>query len=446
MNTKTICFVTLGCAKNTVYSEYMMGLIEQSPYTLVENPEDANVIVVNTCGFITAAKEETINTILVLNELKEDGKCEKLVAIGCMVQKYAAEMQEALPELDLLLGSTSYEDIVAQVDGLYQDTAAKACVDENWQLPSDEEREQRILSTPNYYAYLTIAEGCNNYCTFCAIPEMQGPYRSRKMEDVLAEAEMLVNRGVKEIIVIAQDITNYGMDIYGKLMLPELLHKLCAIDGLMWVRLLYAYPNNFTDELIDTIAAEEKICKYIDIPLQHADDDILRAMNRKITQADIRALVAKMRERIPHMTIRSTFIVGFPGETEENYQNLLDFLDDVKLDRVGVFPYSQEENTAAGRMPNQIDEGIKEERAQNLMDLQFEIMFERHQGMIGEKRHVVVDDIENNMLLCRSFSESPDIDPFIIVPVLADESYTIGQELDIEITDLHEYDLIGSLV
>lgn len=446
MNNKTIAFVTLGCAKNTVYSEYMMGLVKKSRYDLVENVEDANVIVVNTCGFITAAKEETINTILDLNELKENGRCEKLVAIGCMVQKYAPEMEEALPELDLLLGSTSYEDIITQVDKMYEGENDKTVVDDKWQLPTNEERDGRILSTPSYYAYLTISEGCNNHCTFCAIPEMQGPYRSRKMEDILNEAKMLVEGGTKEIIVIAQDITYYGMDNYGALMLPTLLRELCKIEGLMWVRLLYAYPNNFTDELIDTIASEEKICKYIDMPLQHADDAILGAMNRKITQDEIRALVAKLRARIPHMTIRSTFIVGFPGETEENYQNLLDFLEEAKLDRVGVFPYSQEDNTPAGRMANQIDEEVKEERAQNLMDLQFEIMFERHQQMVGERRHVVVDDIENNMLLCRSFSESPDIDPFIIVPMLEEGDFEVGQELDVEITDLHEYDLIGSLI
>lgn len=446
MNNKTIAFVTLGCAKNTVYSEYMMGLVEKSHYDLVENVEEANVIVVNTCGFITAAKEETINTILDLNELKENGRCEKLVAIGCMVQKYAPEMEEALPELDLLLGSTSYEDIIAQVDKMYEGENDKTVVDDKWQLPTNEERDGRILSTPSYYAYLTISEGCNNHCTFCAIPEMQGPYRSRKMEDILDEAKMLVEGGTKEIIVIAQDITYYGMDNYGTLMLPTLLRELCKIEGLMWVRLLYAYPNNFTDELIDTIASEEKICKYIDMPLQHADDAILGAMNRKITQDEIRVLVAKLRARIPHMTIRSTFIVGFPGETEENYQNLLDFLEEAKLDRVGVFPYSQEDNTPAGRMANQIDEEVKEERAQNLMDLQFEIMFERHQQMVGERRHVVIDDIENNMLLCRSFSESPDIDPFIIVPMLEEGDFEVGQELDVEITDLHEYDLIGSLI
>lgn len=443
---KTICFVTLGCAKNTVYSEYMMGLCADSDYILVEEPAEATVIVVNTCGFITAAKEETINTILALNDYKEAGSCEFLVAIGCMVQKYAKEMEEALPELDLLLGSTAYDEILAHIDRLYAAQEAKTAVDTDWHLPNAMERDSRVLSTPGYYAYLTIAEGCDNHCTFCAIPEMQGPYRSRAREYILAEAEMLARRGVKELIVIAQDITTYGLDNYGRLALPELLHDLCKIDGIRWIRLLYAYPNNLSDDLIASIASEEKICKYIDIPLQHADDEILARMNRKIDQAQIRALIAKLRERVPGIMIRSTFIVGFPGETEAAYNNLLNFLEEVQLDRVGVFPYSQEENTPAGRMPDQLDEAVKEERAQNLMDIQFEIMFANHQRLIGETRHVLVDDIEDGMLLCRSQSEAPDIDPYVIVPVADVSAYEIGQELDVEISDVHEYDLIGSLV
>lgn len=443
---KTICFVTLGCAKNTVYSEYMMGLCADSDYILVEEPAEATVIVVNTCGFITAAKEETINTILALNDYKEAGSCEFLVAIGCMVQKYAKEMEEALPELDLLLGSTAYDEILAHIDRLYAAQEEKTAVDTDWHLPNAMERDSRVLSTPGYYAYLTIAEGCDNHCTFCAIPEMQGPYRSREREDILAEAEMLARRGVKELIVIAQDITTYGLDNYGRLALPELLHDLCKIDGIRWIRLLYAYPNNLSDDLIAAIASEEKICKYIDIPLQHADDEILAHMNRKIDQAQIRALIAKLRERVPGIMIRSTFIVGFPGETEAAYNNLLNFLEEVQLDRVGVFPYSQEENTPAGRMPDQLDEAVKEERAQNLMDIQFEIMFANHQRLIGEMRHVLVDDIEDGMLLCRSQSEAPDIDPYVIVPAADVSGYEIGQELDVEISDVHEYDLIGSLV
>lgn len=443
---KTICFVTLGCAKNTVYSEYMMGLCADSDYILVEEPTEAAVIVVNTCGFITAAKEETINTILALNDYKEAGSCEFLVAIGCMVQKYAKEMEEALPELDLLLGSTAYDEILAHIDRLYAAQEEKTAVDTDWHLPNAMERDSRVLSTPGYYAYLTIAEGCDNHCTFCAIPEMQGPYRSRAREDILAEAEMLARRGVKELIVIAQDITTYGLDNYGRLALPELLHDLCKIDGIRWIRLLYAYPNNLSDDLIATIASEEKICKYIDIPLQHADDEILARMNRKIDQTQIRALIAKLRERVPGIMIRSTFIVGFPGETEAAYNNLLNFLEEVQLDRVGVFPYSQEENTPAGRMPDQLDEAVKEERAQNLMDIQFEIMFANHQRLIGETRHVLIDDIEDGMLLCRSQSEAPDIDPYVIVPAADVSGYEIGQELDVEISDVHEYDLIGSLV
>lgn len=447
MSNKTIYFETLGCAKNTVYSEYMMGLLDQTNYELVNDPALANVIVVNTCGFITAAKEESINAILDLNTFKENGKCDFLIAIGCMVQKYSKEMEESLPELDLLLGSTAYSDIISQVDLLYKGKEEKISVNEEWQLPTMVEQDQRILTTPSYYAYLTIAEGCNNRCTFCAIPEMQGPYRSRKMEDILKEANMLAKKGIKELIVIAQDITYYGMDIYNELSLPTLLHELCKIDGIKWIRLLYAYPNNFTDELIEVIANEEKICKYIDIPLQHADDDILKAMNRKIDQARIRSLIGKLRDRIPNMIIRSTFIAGFPGETEEAYNHLVDFIEDVKLDRVGAFPYSQEENTPAGKMENQLPEDVKEARAQNLMDIQFEIMYENHKNMVGQQRHVLIDDIENNLLLCRSYAEAPDVDPYIIVPFDPESMhFEMGQELDVVITDLHEYDLIGSII
>ncbi|MDO4281118.1 MAG: 30S ribosomal protein S12 methylthiotransferase RimO [Peptococcaceae bacterium] len=447
MNKKSIAFVTLGCAKNTVYSEYMMGLVEKSDYALTDDPAQADVIVVNTCGFITAAKQETIDTILALNDYKEKGSCDFLIAIGCMVQKYAPEMEEALPELDLLLGSTSYDDILSQIDQLYaKKQPQKSYVDVDWHLPEQKQEATRVLSTPGYYAYLTIAEGCNNRCTFCAIPEMQGPYRSRKLEDILDEARQLVAGGVKELIVIAQDITYYGKDLYGELALPKLLHALCEIEDLKWVRLLYAYPNNFNDALIDTIASEEKICKYIDIPLQHADDGVLKAMNRQITQADILALVKKLRDRVPGIVIRSTFIVGFPGESEEAYERLLHFLEEATLDRVGVFPYSQEDNTPAGKMPDQIDEDVKEARAQNLMDLQFEIMYERHEKMLGERREVFVDEIENNLLLCRSYAEAPDIDPYVIVPCEDPASYEVGDLLKVEITDLHEYDLIGSLL
>ena len=439
---KTICFVTLGCAKNTVYSEYMMGLCADSDYILVEEPAEATVIVVNTCGFITAAKEETINTILALNDYKEAGSCEFLVAIGCMVQKYAKEMEEALPELDLLLGSTAYDEILAHIDRLYAAQEAKTAVDTDWHLPNAMERDSRVLSTPGYYAYLTIAEGCDNHCTFCAIPEMQGPYRSRAREDILAEAEMLARRGVKELIVIAQDITTYGLDNYGRLALPELLHDLCKIDGIRWIRLLYAYPNNLSDDLIATIASEEKICKYIDIPLQHADDEILARMNRKIDQAQIRALIAKLRERVPGIMIRSTFIVGFPGETEAAYNNLLNFLEEVQLDRVGVFPYSQEEGTRAAEMGGQIDEAVKIERAQSLRDISDAIGEAHVSARIGQEMDVLVlGREEDGQLYGRAMCQAPEVDGVVYL-----EEGEVGDIGRVRITDTLVYEMEGDVV
>ncbi len=451
MTKKNIAFATLGCAKNTVYTEYMMGLVEKSSFALVEDFEEAHVIVINTCGFITAAKEETINTILELSEYKENGKCEYLVALGCMVQKYASELEEALPEIDLLLGSTNYDNLLEEIQNLYRNnqiTDSRSLVDNKWHLLKKDGYSKRVLTTPSYYAYLTISEGCNNHCTFCAIPEMQGPYRSRQIEDILLEAEQLAAQGVKELIIIAQDITYYGKDIYGEFALAKLLKLLCNIEGFLWIRLLYAYPNNFSDDIIDIMAKEDKICNYIDIPLQHADDKILKSMNRQITQEEIEKLILKLRSKIPGIVIRSTFIVGFPGETDSEYNNLLDFLQKMKLDRVGVFPYSQEENTPAGIMPNQVEDRIKEKRAQELMEIQYNIMFDIHKSFINCERLVLIDEVDedNGILLCRSYSESPDIDPYIVVEYDPNQKFVVGQSLIVKIIDVNQYDLVGRII
>lgn len=452
MKKKKIAFSTLGCAKNTVYTEYMKGIIKDSSFELVEDFSKANIIIINTCGFITAAKEETINTILEMSEFKTNGVCEYLVALGCMVQKYSEELEAALPEIDLLLGSTTYDTLLEQIEQLYKHNTKqnKKIVNKKWHLLEKNGYSSRILSTPSYYAYLTISEGCNNHCTFCAIPEMQGPYRSREIDDIVKEAQELVANGVKEIIIIAQDITYYGKDIYGEFSLAKLLKALCKIENLFWIRLLYAYPNNFTDEIIDVIASEEKICSYIDIPLQHADDKILKSMNRQINRNDIEALIHKLRSKIPNIVIRSTFIVGFPGETDDEYNNLLEFIEEMKLDRVGVFTYSQEDNTAAGKMPGQVEEKIKEGRAQELMDIQYNIMHQIHKDLIGTRRTVLVDEIDydNQLLLCRSYSEAPDIDPYIIIfyEYEQKDSYYLGQKLNVDIIDINEYDLIGRIV
>ena len=437
---KTICFVTLGCAKNTVYSEYMMGLCADSDYILVEEPAEATVIVVNTCGFITAAKEETINTILALNDYKEAGSCEFLVAIGCMVQKYAKEMEEALPELDLLLGSTAYDEILAHIDRLYAAQEAKTAVDTDWHLPNAMERDSRVLSTPGYYAYLTIAEGCDNHCTFCAIPEMQGPYRSRAREDILAEAEMLARRGVKELIVIAQDITTYGLDNYGRLALPELLHDLCKIDGIRWIRLLYAYPNNLSDDLIATIASEEKICKYIDIPLQHADDEILARMNRKIDQAQIRALIAKLRERVPGIMIRSTFIVGFPGETEADFQDTLDLVETCQFDNAFSFIYSPRPGTAAAKFDDQIPLEVSKERLQRLNAALSKWSLYHNKKYEGKTVQVLVEGLsENNDNMLSGKTDSAK------TVIFEGDSSLIGTFVNVTITTAQTWVLKGNL-
>lgn len=444
---KKISVVSLGCAKNQVHSEHMMAVLQEHHFELTEQCEEAEVIVINTCGFITSAKEESINTILEMAQLKETGKLQTLVAIGCLVQKYAAELAAELPEIDLLLGTNDYSQI-ADILNVYETNGQRRIVQtaEKWDAESPEVPE-RVITTPAHYAYLRIAEGCDNRCTYCVIPEMQGPYRSRPMESILEEAEALVAAGHTELILVAQDTTYYGKDLYGCFKLAELLKRLAQIEGLQWIRILYAYPNNFNDELIDTIAKESKVCKYLDIPLQHADDQILRRMNRQITQKEIRKLITTLRQRIPGITLRSTFIVGFPGETEEQYQTLIDFLEDMQLDCVGAFPYSQEEGTPAGHMADQLDDEIKEQRAVELMDHQFEIMYAKHQQQIGTGRTVKVDELSpdvEGLLLCRSQREAPDVDPLILV--YDDWTHQPGDFLEVRITGLDEYDFIGEII
>lgn len=437
---------TLGCAKNTVYSEYMAGLIEKSGHEMTADPQEAETIIVNTCGFITAAKEESIQALLDLSLYKEEGQCERLIAMGCLVQKYADELAEAMPELDMLVGTTSYDDLIERLGR--GDALPKQLVNKDWRLPAAVGYHQRDISTPNHYAYLSIAEGCNNRCAYCAIPEMQGPYRSRPMEDILSEAAELVERGYQELIVIAQDTTYYGIDLYGAPRLAALLDQLAALSGAPWIRVLYAYPDHFTDELVDTMAKWPNICHYIDMPLQHVNDHVLQEMRRHITQKEIRDIIAKLRSAMPDIRIRTTFITGFPGETAEEYQELLAFLQEMRLDRVGVFPYSQEENTPAGERADQVPEEVREERAAQLMEVQFDVMSGIHRSWIGEVLEVIVEeespDIEG-LLLCRSFGEAPDIDPFILVDD-SEGRLTVGDKAHVRIIGLDEYDLVGEMI
>ena len=442
---KKVSVLSLGCAKNLVHSENMMGVLKSRGYELCDDYSEAEAIIINTCGFINSAKEESINTILEMAQYKED-KCQALIVLGCMVQKYPEELAEGLPEVDLFLGTGSYLQIADILDSYQNNKAEKIQIAEKW-LQEPEEVAPRILTTPKSYAYLRIAEGCDNNCTYCVIPQMQGPYRSRSIQSVVNEAKGLVEQGISEIILVAQDTTYYGYDLAGKFLLSDLLKELDKIDGLKWIRILYAYPNNFDDELIETIASLDKVCKYLDIPLQHSANDILRRMNRRITTEEITALLTKLRKKIPNITLRSTFITGFPTESEEDFAHLLNFLEEMQIERVGAFPYSCEEGTAAALMPEQIPTEIAEQRAEELMEQQYDIMYRCHERRIGEKVLVKVDELSEDvqgLLLCRSQSEAPDVDPYILV--YDDYIHQVGDMFVVEITALDEYDMIGVIV
>ena len=446
-----VIFITLGCAKNTVLTEYMMGVLDSSKYILTENHDEADIAIVNTCGFVNDAKEESINSILELIELKSVNKKLKIVVLGCLVQKYAEDLSVELPEIDLLLGSTEYNNISIHLDKLLVSSVSfpNIYLKKTWPLSTSFKPEvQRKIITPNHnYAYLLISEGCNNRCTYCAIPEMQGPYRSRPMEDIIAEARQLVNKGYKELIVIAQDTTYYGKDLYGEYCLDKLLDNIAQIEGLVWIRLLYAYPNNLTMQLIDIMSKHKNICNYIDIPLQHISDKILRAMNRDINQEKIKKIIQALRSKIPNIVIRSTFISGFPGETQEDHTELMDFLKEIKLDRVGVFPYSQEDNTVAGKMQNQLSESIKNSRAEELMEVQFDIMVDIHKSMIGQYRMVKIDFADQDVIYTRSYAEAPHIDPYILLKNQDIQLNTLEDKyFKVKIIDIDGYDLVGELV
>ena len=445
-----VIFITLGCAKNTVLTEYMMGVLDSSKYILTENHDEADIAIVNTCGFINDAKEESINSILELIELKSVNKKLKIVVLGCLVQKYAKDLSVELPEIDLLLGSTEYNNISIHLDKLLVSSVSfpNIYLKKTWPLSTSFKPEvQRKIITPNHnYAYLLISEGCNNRCTYCAIPEMQGPYRSRPMEDIIAEARQLVNKGYKELIVIAQDTTYYGKDLYGEYCLDKLLDNIAQIEGLVWIRLLYAYPNNLTMQLIDIMSKHKNICNYIDIPLQHISDKILRAMNRDINQEKIKKIIQALRSKIPNIVIRSTFISGFPGETQEDHTELMDFLKEIKLDRVGVFPYSQEDNTVAGKMQNQLSESIKNSRAEELMEVQFDIMVDIHKSMVGQYRMVKIDFADQDVIYTRSYAEAPHIDPYILLKNQDIQLNTLDEYFKVKIIDIDGYDLVGELV
>lgn len=434
-----IGMVSLGCPKNLVDSEIMLGLIREKQLDITNDPAEADLIIVNTCGFIESAKEESINTILQMSEYKQSGSCKYLVMTGCLGQRYADELFESMPEVDAIVGTDCFTDIAWVIEQVMHGKRLKhlrKLESKNVPLPP------RMLTTPSYMAYLKIAEGCDNCCSYCIIPQLRGPYTSRPYEEVMAEARALAASGVKELIVVAQDTTRYGEDLYGKLLLPQLLRDLNELEGVRWIRVMYLYPNNFTDELIDAFASLDKVCKYIDIPLQHASDSLLASMNRYDTRAQVETLLQKLRTRIPGITIRTTFIVGFPGETDNDFAELMDFVEQQRFENAGVFQYSQEEGTVAGAMENQIAPEIKESRYHELMALQAGISEEIHREREDEVLEVLVEGFdEEHLAYGRSQHEAPEIDGTIFIENAGE--LEIGQMVRARILQGFTYEMVA---
>lgn len=429
--------ISLGCPKNQVDGEALLAKLAQAGYQIVNEIENSDVMIVNTCGFIEDAKREAIDTILEVAQYKEAGLISAIVVTGCLAERYQDEILKEMPEVDAVIGIGANSDIVKVCDkalcGIKTSNFPNKCY-----LPLDGER---MLSTPPHWAYLKIAEGCDNRCAYCAIPGIRGDFRSRTIESVVDEAKSLVNRGVKEIILVAQDTTKYGQDLYGEYSLDKLLKELVKIDGLEWIRLFYCYPQRITDSLIDVIANEDKVCKYIDIPLQHSDATVLKNMNRVGDGNDYKVLLNKMREAIPGLALRTTFMVGFPGETDEQFENLCEFVKDMKFDKMGCFTFSPEEDTPAFDMKNQIDEDVKKRRQEVLMNAQFFITEASNKGRVGNVYKVIVDSFADGKYTGRSYMDSPEIDSGIIFT--SNKELNIGDFVDVKITDFDGYDLIG---
>ena len=432
---------TLGCPKNFNASELAAGLLEHEGHEIVASPLDAEFIMVNTCSFINDAKTESIGRIFELAEYKEETGA-ILAVSGCLTQRYADELYEEMPEVDLFLGVNEYQQLPEILRGFQKGDRAKYRSDQY--LDFDENLRRRLESNP-YTSTLRISEGCDNVCAYCVIPQIRGKFRSRKQEDIIRDAEWLAEQGTKELILIAQDVTAYGKDLYGGFVLPELLKKLCRIDGIEWIRLMYCYEDRITDELIKVMAEEDKICKYIDVPLQHCSDNILKAMNRRSTNAGMRETIDKLREAMPDIHIRTTYIVGFPGETEEDFEELYNFTDEIEFQRLGVFTYSMEEGTAAAEMDNQIDEEVKSQRQDAIMRLQLEISLENNQSMIGKTLKVLVEEQdEEGAYIGRTEYDAPEIDNSVIFT--SDKEHKAGDFVMVEITDAFDYDLAGKEV
>lgn len=442
MNEK-IGIVSLGCAKNQVDAEMMLFTLKQSGYKIVADPAMADVVIVNTCGFIESAKQESINEIIELGKLKSEGKIKAIIVTGCLAERYQHMVKEQLYEVDAVVGIGANEDIATVVEKCLQGHQqelypSKMC------LPLE---GGRVQSTPSHYAYLKLGDGCDNRCTYCAIPLIRGKFRSRKMKSLIEEAKGLAESGVKELILIAQDVTRYGIDLYNELKLPTLLNELCEIDGIKWIRLLYCYPDEITDELIDCIATQEKVLNYIDIPLQHCNDRVLKAMNRRGNKETIVNVINKLRNRIPDIILRTTFICGFPGETEEEFNELAEFVQEIKFQRLGCFAYSQEEDTPAAKFDNQIDEEVREKRAEIIMEQQMAVMEEYCQSLLGKTVEVVCEGYDRyaECYFGRSGADSPDVDGKVFFRAKDDRKPQIGEFVNVVVEDFMDCDPIGTM-
>ena len=443
-----ILFISLGCDKNLVDSEVMLGILAKDGHQMVDDETMADVIIINTCCFIHDAKEESIQNILEMADLKKTGRLKALIVTGCLAQRYKEEIIQEIPEVDAVLGTTSYEEIAHVIDGVLSDSPmergdVRLTMKDVDYLPVTD--THRMVTTGGHYAFLKISEGCNNRCTYCIIPSLRGPYRSVPMEQLLAEAKELADQGVKELILVAQETTLYGVDLYGEKTLPKLLHELAQIDGIEWIRIQYCYPEEITEELIQAIKTEEKVCHYLDIPIQHASDAVLKRMGRRTNQAELRERIAHLREEIPDIALRTTLISGFPGETQEDHEELMRFVDEMEFDSLGVFAYSAEEDTPAAGYPNQVPQEVKEDRRDEIMELQQEIAFEKAEDMKDRVLEVMIEGkvADENAFVGRTYKDAPNVDGLIFVN--ADVPLMSGDFCRVRVTGALEYDLIGEL-
>ncbi len=439
---KKVLFISLGCDKNLVDSEMMLGLLSRGGYAFTDEEADADIVVVNTCCFIGDAKEESINTLLEMAELKKSGDIEALVVAGCLAERYREEIQTEIEEVDAIVGTAAIDEIVKTLDEVLLGKKR------NHYKALDEKPltgVERMVTTGGHYAYLKIAEGCDKHCTYCIIPKVRGNYRSVPIESLVKEAAGLADKGVKELILVAQETTLYGVDLYGQKALPKLLRRLCALDGIRWIRILYCYPEEIDDPLIETIREEEKICHYLDIPVQHGADSVLQRMGRRTNKRELIEIVDKLRREIPDICLRTTLITGFPGETQEDHEELMAFVEQMKFDRLGVFTYSQEEDTPAAEMPDQIPEQVKKDRQAQLMELQQKIAYETAQNMTGKTVKAMIEGklADENAYVARTYKDAPDVDGFLFINT--DRELVTGDFVTVRITGSYEYDLIGEL-